>query len=289
MLRMGSHAIQGTVLVTGASSGIGRACALTLAARGFRVFAGVRRFESARDLEALAPGRITPVRLDVGSDPDIALAAEQVRQATLDAGLAGLVNCAGEGLPGPLEHVSRPAMIHLFEVNVAGQLAAIQAFLPLLRKASGRIVNVGSTSGRIPGVFNGAYCASKFALDALTSVLRAELASSRVKVAMIEPGVVATPFWQKTAAAEANLAENLSVDGLRLYGPVIERRRAALAKLMQTGGPVEDVCEAVFHALSSASPRRRYVVGRDARIKVALWRALPEWARDRIVRRGMRV
>jgi NAD(P)-dependent dehydrogenase (short-subunit alcohol dehydrogenase family) len=164
----------------------------------------------------------------------------------------------------------------------------IQALLPLLRKSSGRIVNVGSTSGRIPSALNGAYCASKFALEGLTSVLRAEVASSGVRVAMIEPGMVATPFWEKTAAAEAELAETLSSGGRRFYGRALARRKRGIPKWIHSASSPEQVCNAVLHALTSSYPRRRYLVGRDARLKAVLWSVLPEWARDRIVQRGMR-
>jgi NAD(P)-dependent dehydrogenase (short-subunit alcohol dehydrogenase family) len=170
--KMHKAALNGAVLVTGASSGIGWASARMLAARGLHVFAGVRAVESAHGILAGALGTITPVTLDLTSEDDTARVANELRDRLAGPGLMGLVNCGGIGLSGPLELLSREAIKRVFDVNVAGQLSMIQAVLPLLRNSGGRIVNVGSTSGRIPGALNGAYCASKFALEALTSVLR---------------------------------------------------------------------------------------------------------------------
>ena len=286
--KMNETALTGAVLVTGASSGIGRASARMLAARGLHVFAGVRHVESAHSILAGTSGTITPVTLDVTSEEDTARVVDEVRKRLPGAGLVGLVNCAGIGLSGPLEHVSRAAINQLFDVNVVGQLATIQAFLPLLRTSGGRIVNVGSTSGKIPGALNGAYCASKFALEALTSVLRAELASSGIRVVMIQPGVVATPFWEKMATAELKLTGKLPAESEKTYGRVLARRQQDFAVLRESGQSPDHVCRAILHALSSTRPKRRYVVGRDARLKLALWGMLPEWVRDRIARRGMR-
>jgi NAD(P)-dependent dehydrogenase (short-subunit alcohol dehydrogenase family) len=273
----------GAVLITGASSGIGLACSRLLALRGFRVFAASRTFSAQQESEEPRTDQIVPIALDVTSDHSIADAIAKVRSELSTAPLAGLVNCAGGSLPGPLEHIDRAALNRLFDLNVTGQLALIRAALPMLRSSRGRIVNVGSTSGRIPGALNGAYSASKAALETLTSVLRAELARSGIRVSMIVPGVVATAFWDKVAASEAALTGKLEEAGVLSYGRALARRQALFAKLRSSGRPAEDVCNAILHALCSPNPQRRYVVGADARLKLAVWAVLPERIRDHLL------
>lgn len=277
----------GAVLITGASSGIGLACSRLLALRGFRVFATSRTLPAQPEPGGPRTDRIVRIALDVTSDQSIADAIDQVRSTLSADSLAGLVNCAGGSLTGPLEHIDRAALNRLFDLNVTGQLALIQAVLPMLRSSRGRIVNVGSTSSRIPGAFNGAYSASKAALEALTSVLRAELAGSGIRVSMIVPGVVATAFWDKVAAREAALTSRLGEEGILRYGRALARRQALFAKLRSSGRPAEAVCNAVLHALCSPNPQRRYVVGADARLKLAVWAALPEWIRDHVLERSL--
>jgi NAD(P)-dependent dehydrogenase (short-subunit alcohol dehydrogenase family) len=279
---------RGAVLVTGASSGIGEACCRLLVSHGFGVFAGVRQLPAQRKVAGPAPGAITPIRLDVTSDDSIQSAVNQLRSALPGNGLVGVVNCAGMGSSGPLEYLSRASLAEQFDLNVLGQLMVIQAVLPLLRVAGGRVVNVGSTSGRIPGAFNGGYSASKFALESITSVLRAELATSGVKVSMVEPGVIATGFWDKLAACEERLLASIPEEGRERYAQVLLRRQQGWARLKASGLPPAAVADAVLHALCADRPRRRYVVGRSARAKLLLWKYLPEALRDRIMMRALR-
>ncbi len=274
------------VLVTGATGGVGLACALGLAAHGWHVFAGTTGTPGIQ--QRVGRGRITPLPLDVTVDDEIVRAVETIRELLPQPGLQGLVNCAGIGSAGPLEYVPRALMARTFDVNVTGALAVIQAFLPMLRKSTGRIVNIGSTSGKIPSALNGAYCASKFALEALTQVLRAELSSSGVTVVAIDPGVVATPFWTKLAAAEELILRQMCDQGDQTYARALARRQDLFARLRDAGSSPDRVGDAVVRALSASRPRRRYIVGWDARLKVAIWSALPEAVRDRVIRRGMR-
>ena len=274
---------QRAVLVTGASSGIGFALAGTLAGAGYTVFAGFRAAEGEARLAATA--NIVPVSLDVTNADSIESARAAVVQSLPAGGLAGVVNNAGVMVSGPLEHVPPAALLRQLEVNVVGVVAVTQAFLPLLRQGSGRIVNIGSTSGRVASTFAGPYCAAKFALEAITTVWREELGSSGVSVHCIDPGVIGTPLWEKATAAEDALYRSLSDDGRRRYGATLERRSRLLRKLSLRGAPADDVCAAVVHALSSPRPKHRYVVGFDAKVRLAAARLMTDrfrfWAARR--------
>ena len=160
------------VVITGASTGIGKACALELDRRGFRVFAGVRSESAAQELQAQASARLTPVRIDVTDAASIAAAAETIARSVGDAGLAGLVNNAGIAVSGPLEIVPIDALRRQLEVNVIGPVAVTRSLLPLLRKARGRVVNMSSISGGVAAPYLGPYSASKFAMEAITDTLR---------------------------------------------------------------------------------------------------------------------
>lgn len=262
------------VLVTAASSGIGLACAARLATLGCTVFAGVRTPQGAARLRANT--RVTPVPLDVTSEEDVEAARTLIARSLPSGGLVGVVNSAGVMVSGPLEHVTTASLRQQLEVNVVGAVAVTRAFLPLLRNAAGRIVNIGSTSGRVASSFTGPYCAAKFAMEAITTVWREELRSSGVGVHSVDPGVVSTPLWKKAAAAEHALSRELSADGRGLYGEALARRSDLLQRLAQHGASADAVCEAVVHALFSPRPKRRYTVGFDAQLRVAAARVMPE-------------
>src|SRR5574341_29762 len=178
------------IVITGASTGIGEACALYLDELGYRVFAGVRRPSDGETLKAKASARLTPVVMDVTDVASIDRAVETVKQAVGSVGLAGLVNNAGIGVGGPLEVVPLADLRKQFEVNVIGQVAVTQAFLPLLRQGRGRIVNMGSIAGRVVMPFMGPYSASKFALEALTDAMRLEFQPWGIQVSIVEPGAI---------------------------------------------------------------------------------------------------
>ncbi|WP_456426505.1 SDR family oxidoreductase, partial [Rhodocaloribacter sp.] len=224
------------VVITGASTGIGKACALDLDARGFAVFATVRRAEDAKALEAEASPRLRTLFLDVTDAASIAAAAETVAGSVGEAGLHGLVNNAGIAMAGPLEGMPLDAFRRQFEVNVTGQVAVTQAFLPLLRKARGRIVNMGSIGGISVLPFVGAYCASKFAFEALTDSLRMELAPWGIEVVIVEPGSVATPIWGKGEAHAEAILERADPGTTALYREVMEKMRALVAGTGAGGG-----------------------------------------------------
>ena len=277
---------RGAVVITGASTGIGEACALHLAGLGFRVFAGVRKEADAAALRGKAMGRIAPLSLDVTDPAALGRAAAEVAGAVGDGGLAGLVNNAGIAVAAPLEFLPLDEFRRQLEVNVTGQLAATQAFLPLLRRGRGRIVNMSSIAGRIAGPMIGPYHASKFALEALSDALRLELRPWGLHVAVIEPGTIATPIWAKSGAAAEALLAALPARAHELYGPQIAAMRARAARAEGSGIPPRRVAEAVAHALTARRPKTRYLVGTDARIG-ALVARLPDRLRDRLLLRRL--
>ncbi len=274
---------QRAVVVTGASSGIGEACALRLDGLGFRVFAGVRRQEDGDALRRRASDRLVPIMLDVAGPLSVASAADSVAVATGGAGLAGLVNNAGIAVASPLEFLPLDELRRQLEVNVVGQIAVTQAFLPLLREGGGRVVNIGSISGRIATPLLGAYAASKFAMEGLTDTLRRELRPWGIPVSIVQPGRVATPIWEKSLEAADELLRASPRRAYDLYGPVIEKvRRDALKAARRSGSP-EKVARAVEHALTAKRPRTRYPAGPDARLGALLARILPDPLLDRIL------
>jgi NAD(P)-dependent dehydrogenase (short-subunit alcohol dehydrogenase family) len=285
-----------SVVITGASTGIGKACALHLARRGWRVFAGVRRDADgaalSQALQPAGPGALAPVRLDVTDGASIAAAAAQVAGALGDAPLHGLVNNAGIVVAGPLEYVPIDELQRVFAINVTGQIAVTQAFLPLLRRAiagaprgtggRARIVNMSSVSGLMTLPFMGPYSASKFALEALSDALRMELRPWGIHVAVIEPGQIATSIWEKSLAWADTLEQRLPPEARQRYGPALDAVRARAARLGQLGAPAENVARLVAHALTARAPRQRYVTGRSAGLR-HVFRLLPGELRDWII------
>lgn len=256
-----------TILVTGASTGIGRATASLLAANGATVLAGVRRRDDA-------PGNTTPVLLDVTN-------REHIDELRLDR-LDGLVNNAGIAVTSPLEHLPLDELRRQLEVNVVGQLAVTQRCLPALRDARGRIVNVSSISGRVALPLYGPYAASKHALEALSDSLRRE--QRDVEVIVVEPGAIATPIWERGIAAADALWRNAPPDKAR-YGTLVDTLRAIAEEQARGGEPPETVARVIATALAAKRPRTRYVVGRDARAQAFLARALPPRAMDVLIAR----
>ena len=254
---------EASILVTGTSTGIGRSAALELSRRGYRVYAGVRRTRDAEDLLAAAEGKLTPVMLDVTRPEQIAEVARLIEGESGEAGLHGLVNNAGINVSGPLEFLPPEDLRRQFEVNVVGQLAVTQALLPLLRKARGRVVNIGSVSGWSAMPLVGPYCASKFALRALNDSLRLELRPWGILVILVDPGPIATPIWDKVRKHSADIEAEAEI--LPLYGPMIERALAFTAGTVARAVRPERVAGTVVRALESRRPRPRYFVGSNLR------------------------
>jgi NAD(P)-dependent dehydrogenase (short-subunit alcohol dehydrogenase family) len=295
-----------TVLITGASTGIGQATALRLARSGWTVLAGVRSTADGDRLAGEAPsGTIEPIALDVTDLEQIRLAAARVSELggegeSSPGRLDALVNNAGIGFGGPLELIHPDDLRKQFDVNVLGQISVTQALLPALRaartppgtphaggQAGGRIVFVSSVGGRVAMAFTAPYAASKHAIEAIGDALRVELRSSHVQVALIEPGSVATPIWDKSR----ELADGVTIpDSLQaVYGHVPQAMDKVLQDTAKRGVPPEQVAETIERALTSPKMKSRYLVGRDARAMVAIRRLLPDHVFDRVARRALGV
>ncbi|MDZ8027783.1 MAG: SDR family oxidoreductase [Nostoc sp. DcaGUA01] len=274
---------QGTVLITGASTGIGQACALLLDRLGFSVFAGVRQDIDAQTLQEKASPKLIPVFLDVTDAESIASVVDKVTNTVGDVGISGLVNNAGIAVPGPLELLPIAEFQHQMNVNVTGQLAVTQAFLGLLRQGRGRIINMGSIAGRSPTPFLGAYNASKFALEALTDVMRMELKPWGISVSIIEPGSIATPIWNKSLTQADIGQDSLPESALNLYGQAMNAVRQKMQIIASRGISADIVAQAVVHALTAKQPKTRYLIGQDAKIQAVLKHILPDKLHDRII------
>jgi NAD(P)-dependent dehydrogenase (short-subunit alcohol dehydrogenase family) len=271
----------GTVLVTGASTGIGEATALHLKQLGFDSVGAVRK---ERDAERLRSQGLRTVKLDVADPASIAAARAELGEGPL----AGLVNNAGIAVAGPLEFLPLDQLRLQLEVNVVGQLAVIQQFLPALRAGRGRIVNVSSIGGRFALPLVGPYNASKFALEGISDSLRRELHGQGVDVILIEPGGVKTPIWGKSNELADELQQQMPPEAERLYGRLIDGvRRATIEIDREKGIEPSEVAEVIGTALSAKRPRTRYLVGTDAKIRGPMAKILPDRLMDRAVARQL--
>jgi NAD(P)-dependent dehydrogenase (short-subunit alcohol dehydrogenase family) len=260
-----------TAIVTGASSGIGQACAVRLARAGWRVLAGVRR-------EGDAPDGTEELLLDVTDAEQIRDAAERVDE------LHGLVNNAGIALGSPLELVPVDQLRHQLEVNLVGQVAVTQALLPALRRAKGRIIFMGSIAGRSALPFLAPYAASKHALEAVADSLRLELKPFGIPVSIVEPGSIRTAIWGRSAARADELAATMDSEVAELYADRVAAFRSVALKRGEGGAPADRVAEVVEEALTAERPHARYLVVKDAKLRAGFER-LPDRLRDRIYER----
>lgn len=277
-----------TIVVTGASSGIGAACALRLDRRGFNVLAGVRRDEDGESLKRHASERLDYTILDVCDPQQIENTLNHASEWSGGPGVVGLVNNAGIAVAGPLEYVPIADLRHQFEVNVVGLMAVTQAFIPMLRENSGRIVNMGSMAGRLAVPFVGPYGASKHALVALTDALRFELRPCGICVSLVEPGAVKTGIWEKSIDAAEKILANLPEDDRLRYRHELDGVSRGAARAADNAISPEKVADAVEHALLSPHPKARYLVGMDSRVQSLASKVLPLRVRDAVVRIGLR-
>lgn len=270
-----------TVLITGCSTGIGYACAARLAG-SFRVIAGVRKPEDAERLRRdIGPG-VTPILLDVTSAEQTADAVNYIEREC-GGELYALVNNAGYALSGAAELLPLEDFRRQFEVNIFGPLGLTQKLLPALRRGRGRLVMMGSSSAQIALPFAGAYSATKAALDSLTTALRAELAPE-VKVVNIEPGAIETPIWSKVDDDYTKFFEKLSPEAAAQYRAKAEHMMNFVRhKVTQKALSPDTVAIAVETALTAATPRPRYIVGRAAKLQAASRRLLPETLIDKLL------
>jgi NAD(P)-dependent dehydrogenase (short-subunit alcohol dehydrogenase family) len=277
--------MRGTVVVTGASTGIGEASARQLSRLGFDVVAGVRSDEAAaRAREA----GLEPVRLDVTDAASVAEAAAFVEARVGDRGLDGLVNNAGVAVSGPVELVPLDEWRRQLEVNLIGQVAVTQALLPALLRRRGRVVMVSSIGGRVAAPLFGPYSASKFGLEAVSDALRREVAELGVRVVVVEPGAIATPIWDKGITVGDEIVARGDPTARARYSRLIDRTRAAAEANARDGLPPSAVAEVISEAMTAEKPRTRYLVGREAKLRARLAQLLPDRALDALVARAMR-
>ena len=277
------------ILITGASTGIGAACAIGCAERGMTVFAGVRDLVAGDALQATGGKAIIPVQLDVTDGKSITNAADVVARQVGQAGLSGLVNNAGIAIGSPLELIPLQQLRRQFEVNVVGQIAVTQAVLPLLRRARGRIVNMGSIAGRGTIPMMGPYSASKHALEALTDALRLELYPWGIEVSIIEPGAIATPIWDKSMQISVDVESEMPADGRHLYEAAARSVRESVGQAAARAIPADAVVKAVLHALTARRPKTRYLVGRDAKLRAVMVRWLHDRLHDWILKKVLKL
>ena len=276
-----------TVLITGSSTGIGRAIALRLDRAGFQVFAGVRNRGDAEDLEAAGSDRLEPVIIDVTDEGTIEATKERVVHVT-GGRLDALVNNAGIVVAAPVETLALDSLRRQLEVNVTGQVAVTQAFIPALRAAKGRIVLMASIGGRMSTPYLSPYHASKFALEGIGDALRMEMSQFGVGVSIVEPGSIATPFWNKGRDQVEDVLGSMSPEQRDLYAPSVEGALEGARKAEERGIEPDRVAKAVEHALTASRPKTRYLVGTDARAQALLRRFLPDRVMDRLVASQMK-
>ena len=280
---------QRAVLVTGASTGIGKETALLLARKGFRVFAGVRRKPDADRLVRESDGAVAPLLIDVTDTTSIRDAAHAVGAALHPGESFALVNNAGVAVAAPLELLPLEELKRQFEVNLFGQVAVTQAFLPLLRSRHGRIVFMGSLFGRIAVPLAGPYSAAKFALEAVADAFAIELHPWKIRVTILEPGNIATPIWEKFknhgAAPRTGKAGKARGKGTNLYGDVQGSMLRLAEFFSRSGLTPKKVAEVVHRVLTARRPRARYLVGWDARLLGRIAPPSPAWLRYWVIRR----
>lgn len=269
------------VVITGAGSGIGAACALSLDQLGWRVFAGVHHAEDGDVLKQRSSDRLIPFVIDVTDATSITAAVQMVTTTLGESKLVGLINSAGVVVVGPLECLPLSELHAQFAVNVVGLITVTQAFLPLLRQSQGRIVLIGSLAGKIALPFMGPYAASKFAVEALADAWRAELLPWHIQVSLIEPDAIATPIWIKIANRARN---NTTPEAEGLYGSILPYLEGVTARVAKKGLPPDYVTKVVLHALQATSPKTRYIVTKPLlALFIGLLRRLPDRTRDRLL------
>ena len=270
-----------TVVISGASSGIGRASVLRMSRAGWQVFATVRkeadRVRLEREIE-----NVYPVILDVEDGASITAAARQIESQLKGRGLDGLVNVAGIGMVGPVEFAAMADLRKIFEVNFFGQVAVIQALAPLLRKNRGRILNITTIGVNLALPFGALLNASKSAFAMVSDSLRMEMHPLGVKVSAIEPAAISTPAVDKTLGDIERVIQSLPLEAQRLYGVTIRNFARRGYEMEKKGSSPEVVAKAVHHALTSSQPKIRYRVGKHATLLSTLPRILPERVLDMI-------
>ncbi|MEK5645773.1 SDR family NAD(P)-dependent oxidoreductase [Paenibacillus sp. FSL R5-0378] len=277
---------QELVVVTGTSSGIGRATAEQLAAEGFHVLAGVRRQE---DADKIKRKNIEPVIVDVTNINTLKALAERVEQDPLGRSLRAVVNNAGIAVNAPLEMVPLDEFRRQIEVSVIGQVAVIQTLTPALLNSGGRVVNIGSLGGKVSMPGFGIYSAAKYAMEAINDSLRREMSSFGLKVIMITPGGVSTGLSEQGITTAERLAKLMTPDQHRRHDRLFDAVKAQAETWATDGIRPEKVAAVVSRAIHVSKPRTRYTVGRDSALLTRLVRILPDKLLDRMLRSQMKL
>lgn len=274
---------QKTAVVTGASTGIGRAIAKSLIDEGWRVFASVRKEADAETLRETLGDALTPLIFDVTDEGGVSRGAEAVREALGGRTLSGLVNNAGIAVAGPLRYIPHEELQHQLNVNLFGVLRVTQAFLPMLgadksyQGAPGRIINMSSVAGKIASPIMGPYSMSKHALEAFSDSLRRELLMHGIDVAVIAPGAVKTPIWDKADDIDAEQYKDTE------YYDVMIGMREKYKNLGQQGLPPEDIGDLARDILTGRAPKTRYAVLCNKFMMWTLPRLMPKRMVDKVI------
>ena len=269
-----------TILITGASSGIGWATSMELAEKGWRVFAAVRKEADAKKLRDASSGKITPVIMDIVDYESVKRGAQEIEKALGSAGLDALFNNAGISVQGPLEIIPIELFEQQIRVNVFGHVFVTQTFLPLLRKAQGRIVFTSSESGRMTLPMMAPYSASKFALEAVASALRIELRPWKIRVSSVELQTIKTPMWEKIDTSTEKLIASLPQKARDLYQKELKTQSVFPKWQAEMGISMKKAVRVIIRALSARSPKARYLVGYEARLLVYSHAIAPIWMMD---------
>lgn len=268
------------IVITGASTGIGKACALYLDKRGFRIFAGVRKKDDGESLEKEASNYLIPFFLDITDKNAIDTAVKKIDKIVGEDGLDGLINNAGIATSGPSAFLPTEYLRRILEVNVVGQISVLQAFLPMLIKGRGRLINMSSVSGRVVYPMMGHYAASKFALEAITDALRLELIPWGIKVSIIEPGPISTPIWDKGLQMRDELENFIPHWAKANYEKVTQKILNHARNSQENAPPATIVAQAVLHAMTSKRPKVRYPVGHWVWLYTSFFRLTPDVVKD---------
>jgi len=276
-----------SVLITGASTGIGRAIAIDLANRGHQVFAGVRKQADGVNLTNINSS-IVPVQIDVTDGESIRLTQKQIERQRIKELSFVLINNAGIAVAGPIEAVEIEEFKKQFAVNVFGLVETTQTFLPIIRETRGRIVNMSSVSGLLVSPFLGPYCASKYAVEAISDALRRELAVTGVKVIVIEPGPIQTPIWEKGLGHRDELFSKINKERLEPYRNALDKFIKQVEQVARAAIPAEEVARSVHEALLADDPPvRQIVTSRLGHLQVTLGHLLPSKWLDRVLKKQL--
>ncbi|MGE0633426.1 MAG: SDR family NAD(P)-dependent oxidoreductase [Pseudobdellovibrionaceae bacterium] len=268
-----------SILITGASTGIGRDAALTLSRHGHQVFAGVRKEADGESLKKEV-STIIPVIIDVMKSEQINSAYGYISKARVPGQKFCLVNNAGAAIAAPIEAVSLEDLRFQLEVNVISVVAVTQKFLPWIRETQGRVVNMSSISGKITRPYLGPYSASKHAIEAISDALRGEVKKFGVQVCIIEPGPIKTPIWEKGIGKAVDFLDKASPELKKIYLEDATHMQKTIEKVVQSAAPVDLTTMAIVDALTSKKPKIRYPVGNQVASTLKIRKHLSDRAFD---------